>query len=235
MSSLKRGIPGRFAGWALLFLLPLTAVAQERVRDQAEIRKTLDRILSSPEFETRQPKPDASQTFWSWIARKLGELFELASNLGTAAPAVFWTILIVCVLALTAIFAHGGVILVRALRASRHRKLDTPLGKKPDGDASLLLARACKAVELGQFTEAIRLCHRAALMGLDRRGLIRFQECLTSGDYRGQLHSREAERALFVSLTRIYEPAYFGKAASSGADASASLDLARKLAQEPAA
>jgi hypothetical protein len=69
-------------------------------------------------------------------------------------------------------------------------------------------------------------------MGLDRRGYVRFQESLTSGDYRGQLRAHDAERTMFVELTRIYEPASFGKAGAGTAEYSESLRLAQRLARE---
>jgi len=215
----------------LLLLLSTSAFAQQPVRGKGEVRKTLDRILASPEFETQIPKLDAQESIWRWISRKLGELFDSLAKMGNAASPIFWAIVVICAVLLTGIFIHGGVIVVRALRASRARS--GPLVKKGGRaeDAETLLAQAASAAERRQFTEAIRLCHRAALMGLDRRGLVRFQECLTNGDYRGQLKSHDAERSLFLALIRIYEPAFFGNASTSDAEYSESLQLARQLQQ----
>jgi hypothetical protein len=221
----------RLVAGLILLLLPTTASAQDRVRGEGEVRKTLDRILSSPEFETQLPRLDAKESIWRWISRKLGQLWDAITRLGDAASPVFWAILVICVVLLTAIFVHGAVIVVRALRASRARS--GPVLKKGGRaeDAEALMAQAAAAAERRQFTEAIRLCHRAALMGLDRRGLVRFQECLTNGDYRGQLKSHDAERSLFLALIRIYEPAFFGRASTSDAEYSESLQLARRLQQ----
>jgi hypothetical protein len=225
----------------ILLLAPAFAEAsagrpspQEAGRGPGEVRKNLERILASPEYGIDRPTPDAKESIWRWISRKIGELFDAITNLGGLAPPVFWSILTVLLVILAAILVHGGVIVLRALRASRARAGPAPRKGARGEDADALLARAAAAAASGQFTEAIRLCHRAALMALDRRGFVRFQECLTSGDYRGQLRSHEAERAIFSELTRIYEPAYFGKAAAGGADYEESLRLARRLTRETA-
>lgn len=214
-----------------VLLLPSALPAQEPARPKEEVRRTLDRILASREYEGALPKPDAAKTFWDWLGSLLGRLFRGVTSLGEAAPGIFWTILIACLLVLAAIFAHGGVILVRTLRSSRAGRggPGAPKGSRFE-DADVLFERARAAAAKAQFTEAVRLCHRAALMGMDRRGLIRFQESLTSGDYRSQLRPHESDRSLFAALTRIYEPAYFGKAATGDAEYGESLRLARQLA-----
>jgi len=220
-----------------LGLLLLPALAQDKqdpARDPGRVKRTLDRILSSPEFETELPKIDAKETIWRWISRKLAELFDAVSNLGNMAPGIYWAVMTILLAILGGILVHGGVVVLRALRASRARAGPAPRKNTRAEDADALLARAAKAAEQGQFTEAIRLCHRAALMGLDRRGFVRFQESLTSGDYRGQLRSHDAERSVFLELTGIYEPAYFGKAVAGDAEYAESLRLARRLAQERA-
>jgi hypothetical protein len=212
--------------------LILLLAPQEPLRDSGQVRRTLDRILASPEFETELPQLSAKETIWRWIARKIGELFDSISSLGSAAPGVFWTVLTILLLMLAGILIHGGVVVLRALRASRTRAGPAPGKRVRAEDAETLLGRAAQAAGQGRFTEAIRLCHRAALLGLDRRGFVRFQDCLTSGDYRAQLRTHEAERALFQDLTRIYEPASFGRAAAGGEDYAESLRLAQRLVRE---
>jgi hypothetical protein len=219
---------------ALGLILLLAPSSQEAARRAGEVRKNLERILASPEYGIEKPDVNAKETIWRWIARKLGELFDMVTNMGAVSPPVFWSILTVLLIILAGFLLHGGVIVLRALRASRTRAGPAPRKRALAEDADTLLARAATAAEAGQFTEAIRLCHRAALVALDRRGFVRFQECLTSGDYRSQLRTHDAERSIFVELTRIYEPAYFGKAAAGRDDYAASIRLARQLARESA-
>src|SRR5207245_854626 len=132
-------------------LVPTTGVEQDRRRD-ADIRRNLDQILASPEFETEMPLPSAKESIWGWIVRKLGEHLESVTHLGAAAPRVFGTILTAC----------------------------------------------------------------------------------GSGDYQGQLRAHESEGSAFTALTRIYEPALFGRVPTSGAEYAETLQLARALAQEVA-
>ncbi len=216
----------------LLAAVPSIADAQAVRPGREEIRKNLERILSSGEYETDRPKGSVRETIWGWILRKAREMLGSLADLGRASPGIFWLILIACLATLAAIFVHGGVVLVRALRASRvGAKPGLSKGRSRGDDADELFDRAEEAARESRFIEAIRLCHRAALMGLDRRGLLRFQECLTSGDYRAQLQGKGSERSLFDDLTRVYEPAFFGKETAGGKEYSESRRLARLLAE----
>jgi len=219
----------------MIAILSLTgsAAAQEKLPPGAEVRQNLQRILSSGEYETARPDADPVGSFWARLARKIGELLRGLTRLGESSPFLYWVILVVCLVVLTAIFTHGGIVLARALRASHAGRagLDEARGARPD-DWAALLERAAGEARQGRFTEAIRLCHRAALMGLDRRGIVRFHESFTSGDYRRQLRPRARERTLFDSLARLYEPAFFGRIPAGNPEYSESLRLARTLAQE---
>src|SRR5258706_8344995 len=104
---------------ALILLLPGALFGQDLPRGGADVRKALDQILSSPEYETELPPPNLSESFWGWVLRKLVQLFEQITHLGAAAPSVLWMIVVACPLVLARIFLHAGIILVRALRASR--------------------------------------------------------------------------------------------------------------------
>jgi hypothetical protein len=195
-----------------------------------EVRKTLSEILSSEEYRTAIPTEDLRGSFWKWVGDRLSDLLHLMGNLGQAAPGLLILLVIACLVVLAAIFIHAGVILNRALRASRTGPVKPGEGiSVSKEDAGRLLDRAGQAAAGGEFTEAIRLCHRAALMALDHRGLVRFQECFTSGDYRSQLRSNAAERSLFAALTDLYEPACFGNAPVGYPEYAGTRDLAQRL------
>ncbi|HLY08527.1 MAG TPA: DUF4129 domain-containing protein [Planctomycetota bacterium] len=216
------------AAGALLLLAQ--AGGQEGTRSGKELRKTLSDILASGEYETATPLTHPGASIWERIGRWIRGLFGSVGHLGSAAPVVVWGILISCGLVLLAIFIHGGVVLARALRASRSAAFEpgAVIGR-PREEGNVLLERARLEAERGGFREAIRLCHRAALVGLDRRGLVRFQESQTSGEVRSQLHAQVSDRPLFDALLGIYEPACFGKASVHQAEYAESRDLALRL------
>jgi hypothetical protein len=222
------------SGTVLLLLLSSPVRGQEPPPSGGQVQQNLHRILSSGEYETGRPGEDPMGSFWEWLFGKIDRVFRGLSALGQASPAVFWLILVVCLGLLVAIFAHGGVILVRSLRAARvGGAVEEADGSRQENGATLL-DRAQEEARRGRFTEAIRCCHRAALLGLDRRGLVRFHESLTSGDYRRQLERRPREKRAFEALARVYEPAFFGGIPAGEPDYSESLRLARVLAEETA-
>ena len=208
---------------AAVLLLP------QNVPDVKVVRERLDRILASPDYDSGDPGAQAVSIL-EWILRKLGGLFRTLANLGELSRPVFWTVLAVCVALLALIFFHGLVVVSRALRASRPGGSLRAAGPAAGpGDPRELLARARAAAREGRREEALRLSHRAALLGLDRRGVLRFQESLTNGDYRRQLRPRPAESQAFEALVRLHEPACFGKRPVAEGDVESGLRLAVSL------
>ncbi len=196
----------------LLLLAPqAAAAAQDGLPERPAVKERLREILSSGEYATG----DGTRAFSlaEWLQEKIRRFLASLARLGAEAPVLYWTIFAVLVFILLLIFAHAGTVVWRALRAARAGPAgDVPgrPGRKEDPRA--LLERAAAEAARGRTTEAIRLCHRAALLALDRRGLIRYQESLTSGDYRRQLQPHPRQRSSFDGLVRIYEPAFFGRA-----------------------
>lgn len=204
---------------------------QDPLPSSPEIRRSLESILASGEYDTGGA--DASVTFWRWVRDKVRSLLRSFEVLGQTSPVVFWMLLGGCVVILILIFAHAGIVLTRALRAARASDPGRPArpGDRRE-DPSALLAQAREEVTAARFDGAVRLCHRAALLGLDRRGLVRFHESLTTGDYARQLRTHAAERERFEALARVYEPAFFGRVAVPGEEAKRCLTLAGSLVGE---
>lgn len=189
-------------------LLPLLDV--QELPDNRVVRESLERVLASPDYDSGEGRA-AKESIVQWLVRKLKELLHSLGGLGEAAPAVFWTVMILLLGLLAAIFLHGAVVLGRALKASRAGGRLRELPVAGPGDPRELLERARAAAREGRREEALRLSHRAALLGLDRRGVLRFQESLTNGDYRRQLRAQPREGEAFDALVRLHEPACFGR------------------------
>ena len=209
---------------AALFFVPVQDLPDGQV-----VRERLDRILSSADYDTGESNAQSGSIF-QWILRKLGDLLRSLTTLGELSPALFWTVLTVCLVLLALILVHGAVVLARALRASRAGGTLRAAGPAAGpGDPRELLESARKAAREGRRQEALRLTHRAALLGLDRRGVLRFQESLTNGDYRRQLRARTAEVETFDALVRLHEPACFGRRPVAEGDVETGFRLAAAL------
>ncbi len=226
----------RIAALALALALGAPPPAQDasagRLPDAQKVRARVEAILSSPEYDTGVPR-NVPNPLLERIFQKFKDLFEALSRLGETAPALFWMILVACLAILAAIFTHAGWVLFRALRAARS---EAPGGACPrtrrKDDPRALLERAAAAAAQGRFTEAIRLCHRAAILALDSRGIVRFHESLTTGDYAARLRGRPREREPFGALAQMYEAAYFGLAPVGDPEASECRRLAAALLGE---
>lgn len=214
---------------ALIGVVPSTG-KQESLPRRERIRENVREILSSAEYDTGEGKKKGFDPI-EWILRKIQELLASIADLGARSPALYWIALAVCAILLGVILGYAGRGLFRTLRAARSREPAASKGSRPD-DPHALLRNAEEAAARGRFTEAIRLCHRAALLGMDRRRIVRFQESLTTGDYRRQLASHPRERGGYESLARIFEPAFFGKAPTGAAEFQTCRRTALELAQD---
>lgn len=207
----------------------MIAAIGDDLPSSAEIRRGLESILSSGEYDTGEGG-NAGRTFLQWLGEKIQSLLRSLEVLGQSDPLLYWLLLAGCLVVLGLIFLHAGVVLTRALRAARSTGPREPAGREPGrDDPAAILARAREEASQARFEGAVRLCHRAALLGLDRRGLVRFHESLTTGDYARQLRGHPPDRERFESLARVYEPAFFGRVAVGGKEASDCLALAGRL------
>ncbi len=218
----------------LLTACPCPAAAGDGapLPDGVEVRRRLESILASGEYATG-PEGDATPLLAEWFFRKLRAFFDAMGRLGVEAPVLFWALLVGCLAVLAAIVAHAGVVLVGALRAARAPPRAGGGEEAPSEDPSAVLARGRDEAGRGAYAEALRLVHRAALLGLERRGLVRFRESLTSGDFLLQLRKAPRERTAFESLRRVYEPAVFGRIPVDRPACERCLRLAEALVAEP--
>lgn len=219
---------------ALAFAAALLSAApgasQEGLPARDDVRQAAREILSSREYDIADPGFNVLR----WVLNKITEFFSSLSALHSSSPAFYWMIFLVCLVVLALIFTHAGVVVLRALRAARAKAPAEGEGSvRRDEDPTALLANAGGLADAGDFREAIRLCHRAALFGLDRAGALRYRESLTTGDYLLQLRARPRERSGFDALAQIYEPAFFGRAAVSRPDYDASRRRVAELLETP--
>lgn len=137
------------------------------------LRRTLDEILSSG-YQLEPPIRIQIEQWLIWLLRRIAKLLGNLSESGPLAGMplwLWWVIFGVCVTLLVLIFAHI-VITVRSvlrqeqIRSPRQRRL-----VRREDPASVLHA-AESALEAGEYERAVRLLYRAALLRLDRAGLL---------------------------------------------------------------
>jgi hypothetical protein len=206
----------------------LLLAAPQDLPDERVVRERLESVLASPDYDSGDPGA-RSASLLQWILQKIAGLFRSLGGLGEISPFLFWLVLAVCVAILLLIFLHGALVVSRALRASRTRELPRDADPAGPDDPRELLERARAAARAGRRDDALRLAHRAALLGLDRRGVLRFQESLTNGDYRRQLRARPRESEAFDALIRLHEPVCFGKRPAVDAEVEQGVRLASLL------
>ena len=194
----------------------------------SEIRAAAERILDSPDFRSRG---SGGPSMAEWLMEKLRGIAEWLGRLHGFSPVLYWVVLVICCLILAAVFAHAGVVLARAFRAAR----------KPGGDPRLLrdrrspsklLEEARQAALAGDTARALTLYLRAAILGLDLRGLVRATDTATVREYLGLLTRHPRERGLFERFLLHYEPGVFGRRNLEAASLQECDGLTRRLSGE---
>jgi hypothetical protein len=222
--------------------LPAATAAEEPVvhayRDKA--RSAIREVLARREYADLQSDPYAStRAFLEWLAG----LFQRVGDVLKRMPQwVLWTVFAWMVLALVAILAHLIYTLVMLLRGTssplrgnfkRGRIPGELLGIK-DLDFDTVLAEARRLLAAGDWPAATRYFYVAAILWLDRQGLIVFKRSKTNGDYIGELALRSPIQDDFRRLTAEFEPIVYGGAAPTSSTIHDIATTVESLLHEPA-
>lgn len=71
-------------------------------------------------------------------------------------------------------------------------------------------AHARRLAEAGRWRDATLALYQALLLGLEARGVVRYDPSKTPGDYRRELRGQDATRRRFDAFVTTWEPAAFG-------------------------
>lgn len=164
----------------------------------------------------------------SLLDRALGFIAQLLHSIGQAFAALprwlFWLLFVWLVLALLAILAHllYTVIGLFGARASHGASTGDIRGHGEllgvvDLDFDAAYQRACALLAAGNWAAATRHFYVAAILGLDRTGLIHFRQSKTNHDYVRELRPYPSEHEAFGRLTREFELAIYGRQAPDAA------------------
>jgi hypothetical protein len=194
------------------------------VREEKEVRDTLQRVLSSPEYRrlVRPQKQEKSSQYEmpEWLRRFIDWLFGERRVRTT-----WWTFLVrtlLTVLALAVVAAVAALIVRQIWDRLPTESEPDPRGHAP-GDGLALsqppgelpcdeyVRRAHQAAGRGDYRAAIRELLLGAMSWTERAGLIRYRRGLTNRDYlRAVRRRREAHTAL-TEIVAAFEFVFFGR------------------------
>ena len=189
----------------LWFGAPLSARAQESqaANDPAQVKASLNRILSNPEFQPETVQESAVSRFFKWLGDKWDEFwkwfrkalgFDRERSQGPPNPTsaiLSWIFIRVFILAgviLLAYLIRGAILRYldsRDTQQSRKKSAfdidsaDADMVREPD----VWVQQAHTFANSGDYRRAIRALFLAILLQLDRAGAIEYQRFRTNGDY----------------------------------------------------
>ncbi len=185
----------------------------------ARSRAVIEEVLAGREFA----EPGGT----SWADRVLDRLagfFRRLPGILEGLPAWLGMLLIVwMVLALVAILIHilyviSGLVGDRkAARSDATSAAACDLYGVVDLDPESVHAEAHRRLEQRDWNGAVRFLYVAAILRLDRAGIVRLRQSKTNHDYVCELAARPDCRAPFEVLTRCFETSFYGKRAANEA------------------
>ncbi len=152
--------------------------------DGAAVRRELERVYDRPEFH---PGGDP----WAALRDALARFFSRLGTLHGSSPALFWAVLIGCVLLLALLTAHIAWSVFRAVYVGRRSGTDSRAEERRRLSAGFRAEAETRAAA-GDFTEAVRLLFLSLVYAFDEAGRVPFRPDLTNREYLGFFEDRPA-------------------------------------------
>ncbi len=226
MMAVTHGHPGRrrfaraivtLAGAAAIVVL-VGRMAQAALPPEQGVRAAVKAILSKPEYVP--PPPGLSDRFsWliqkviGWIFRPIIWVIDKLSKLGPeGSPTARWLVVGLLTALLVLVLAHIYYTSAGAFRTGRKRGVAAGVNLDLSADPTDILARAKLVADQGDFRTAVSLLYQAALLRLDRSGLIRFYPSRTNWQYVDIIEGRADLAGPFRRLTLVADRAMYSTA-----------------------
>lgn len=170
-------------------------------------------ILSERRFVVAIPATRRTlwQMFWDWVHglwARLADAIASRVHIGNFTAVVLGDLLVIALIALVAIVAVR-LLLASRLHAQKH-SVTNPLAAAEDPE--LLHARSIRLAQQGDYRAAIALIFRAAIVRLERLGLVRGDPSTTVNEYRRALHLNERNvAAIFEGIARAFTAAFYAE------------------------
>jgi len=225
----------KFDRWATLLLTLVAVMGPARAQDRDEwgyksseqVKSSVERILSSPEFRHLRREPATGDREPSWLERFLVWLFgELgleppSSQLPLALEAVIRPVLYLLVGAAVLLAV---LLMVRSIANRASRKVQTrPVDADEVGDAmdsvlppgeqaaEVYIERATLLAREGDYRAAIREILLGCMSWIERQRLIRYRRGLTCRDYLRAVWNTRARREALTGIVLNFEEVTFGR------------------------
>lgn len=176
------------------------------------LREHLSAILSSRAY---QVNPPPTWRFQQWILEHLGRFLDWLGRIATADPFgdlplyLWWTIVAGCLLALALILYHIFITFRILLAGTPRRPRDVQWVSRKHVSPEEALREARDAAAEGDFELAVRRLYEAALLRLDRRGLLGYVPSRTNWENLRGLRSAPV-RTIMAPLTRVADSVFYG-------------------------
>ena len=197
-------------------------------------RTAIKEVLAGNEFANMNADP---YIFWRKFLRSIGDFFSRWH----VPPWVVWTIVTWLLLTLVAILAHLIYTLWKITGAgpgssptndSAFNHPQELLGIR-DLDFDAIYARTGHLLTAGDWLGAIKYLYVAAILWLDRKGLIAFRSSKTNLDYIRELKARTRVQDMFRQLTFCFEPIVYGGQTATKSTANDMAGTVRRIIHEP--
>ncbi len=181
-----------------------------------ETRRAVDEVLAMKEFA------DLNRDMMSWWLSFLQWMEKFALGIGkffSSLPGwLWWTIVIWMILTLVAILAHFAYVMYGMIVSSGSRRAAKGAAKEGRGELlgirdlefDSVYRRARELLAAGSWAEATKFLYVAAILWLDRQGLVKFRASKTNYDYLGELVREPERRANLRELTNRFEVTVYG-------------------------
>lgn len=198
---------------AVLITLFSAGVALAATRPSpSELRRLLDEILASG-YRLDPPMTVRVRDYLDWLLERLARTLGGWSQGGPLAGLptwVSWLLFGVCVGLLALLVAHM-ISGVRAALSEPARRSGSGGGGPRREDPQAVLAAAEAALRGGDYEAAVRLFYRAALLQLDRLGVLNHDPARTNWENLAAVRVADADlRASLTHLTRVVDAAVYG-------------------------
>lgn len=171
------------------------------------LQGVLDAVFAAPKYQwVARPHP------WRWLAEQFMKLVRWFEELRLGAPAIYWAVVSLAVIALVAVLVHAGWLMLRTIRASTAPDAAASGVRAERRDAAWYRARGSRLAGEGRYAEAMRAHFEATALELAAAGLVRWHPSKTPREYAREAKlDGEARARLGALVDGVYAASFEGR------------------------
>lgn len=173
-----------------IFIAGLLCAANLGAQEARTIRETAESILAQPEYQEREMRRIGIDLEWLW--EPLREFWDkvtdaLEATVGALPAELEYAVYALLVVILIGLIAHIAYTIRKAVR--RPDQGPIVIDRDAPAPAHVLKSKALQLAEDGNYVDASRLLHEAALTMLEEKRHGRVRRGLTTNEYLGTFHA----------------------------------------------